>query len=111
MPSTTKSYYRMVFMPRWVYWLSVAFLILVGIAYAAAYPERLKTVQLTQVSELQGIFLIGTEYAIVLLAAAFSIFVMLRRPFDRLVVLTSLSIFLNLPNLTGLIFYARPVHP
>jgi hypothetical protein len=99
-------------LPSQLWWAGFISLIAVLIVYAFALPARyFDLVSSSGLNATVALVQIGSETFIIIVSAIFGIFLIFRRPLDRIAMLTALVMVLATPNITGLSLRAKDIFP
>ncbi|MCL4253934.1 MAG: hypothetical protein KJ043_09155, partial [Anaerolineae bacterium] len=109
MPSS-KSTTSVRVLPKWIWRVSILYMVIGLITYGAAFPIRYQ--QLFQSSGATiATIQIAIEYFLVIVLAVLGFTLVIRRPNEVIAVIIGVSLPISIPNFTGLSHLATQLHP
>ncbi len=97
------------FLPKWIWRISIIYILIVLITYGAAFPIRYR-----QLLDSSGATLataqIAIEYVLIIVLAVLGLMLVIRRPNEVIAVMIGVGL-IGIPNFTGLSHLATHLHP
>jgi serine/threonine-protein kinase len=111
MPTTSsKTTTSIRFLPKWAWWVAIAYIAITIITYIGALPIRYN--QLLQIhTQTLAIIQLSIEYLLVVVVSTLGLLLVLRRPNERIAVLTGVTLVAGSPNFTALSHLSTQLHP
>ncbi|MDX2077800.1 MAG: serine/threonine-protein kinase, partial [bacterium] len=111
MPTTSsKTTTSIRFLPKWAWWMGIAYIAITIITYIGALPIRYN--QLLDIhTQTLAIIQLAIEYLLVVVVSLIGLLLVLRRPNERIAVLSGVTLVAGSPNFTGLSHLSTQLHP
>ncbi|PJF32038.1 MAG: hypothetical protein CUN52_01980, partial [Phototrophicales bacterium] len=108
--SLSKSTTSVRFFPRWLWRISILYMMITFITYGVAFPIRYSQLVNSSGTTIATIQII-VEYFLVIVLTILGLMLVVRRPNEAIAVMIGISLPVGIPNFTGLSHLATKLHP